>query len=296
MAKAACAVLFVATAIAPPGLADVLVTTSGSRYEGQVVDQGDSYLVRRPNGGKITFPKSMVKEVIKSDTPTTQPSGKKAEKLLAPLREKVISVKRDVLEAMKADQEAQKQEIDQSVSAEDQAAIKYAEQYLQIVRQLVAKLGQPAGLETPGLTNARVIAVRTSLKKSDGSTEDIVVTPQNAKNAVAAAEKRLSAARARAKGNARKKLRSAHQARTKSYQGLVRQVAEVENSLRAAKQAIAPVADDPVKAKAELAKWQEQIEGSLKVVMKGLADARAGKVGQPAATTQPSGGGPATRS
>jgi len=57
-------------AVAPAGArADSLITLSGSRYEGEVADQGNAYLLTQPNGAKMTFPKTLVREVIKGGTP-----------------------------------------------------------------------------------------------------------------------------------------------------------------------------------------------------------------------------------
>lgn len=58
--------LVVAVLWAQVVLGDVLVTRSGKRWEGKVTVNGDSYVLERPGGGKLTFPKIMVKEVIKS--------------------------------------------------------------------------------------------------------------------------------------------------------------------------------------------------------------------------------------
>jgi len=44
--------------------ADVLITHSGSRYEGKVTDKGDFYVLTMAGGGEMSFPKSMVREVI----------------------------------------------------------------------------------------------------------------------------------------------------------------------------------------------------------------------------------------
>ncbi len=50
---------------------DVLVTTSGTEYEGQVTQDGDTYILVKANGSRITFPKSVIAEV--RQTPTTAP-------------------------------------------------------------------------------------------------------------------------------------------------------------------------------------------------------------------------------
>jgi hypothetical protein len=46
--------------------ADILITTSGGRWEGEVVEDTDSYVVVKPDGSKMSFSKSMVSRVIKS--------------------------------------------------------------------------------------------------------------------------------------------------------------------------------------------------------------------------------------
>jgi hypothetical protein len=47
------------------GLADVLTTKSGGQYEGTVTNDGDGYVLVRPDGGRMTFPKEMVASVEK---------------------------------------------------------------------------------------------------------------------------------------------------------------------------------------------------------------------------------------
>lgn len=47
--------------------ADVLITRSGSRYEGKVTDKGGFYVLTTAAGGEMSFPKSMVKEVIRPE-------------------------------------------------------------------------------------------------------------------------------------------------------------------------------------------------------------------------------------
>lgn len=46
--------------------ADVLVLKSGRRYEGKVVEQGDTYVLTKPGGGRMALPKSIVAKVILS--------------------------------------------------------------------------------------------------------------------------------------------------------------------------------------------------------------------------------------
>ena len=46
--------------------AGVLITKSGSRYTGKITEQDDSYILTKTSGGKMTFPKNMVKKVITS--------------------------------------------------------------------------------------------------------------------------------------------------------------------------------------------------------------------------------------
>jgi len=45
---------------------DVLVTKSGSRYEGTITQEADGYVLVTPGGGRMVFPKSMVQQIIRS--------------------------------------------------------------------------------------------------------------------------------------------------------------------------------------------------------------------------------------
>ena len=66
-------VLFLLSEFAcPHALGDVLITKSGAKYEGKVVDQGASYVLTKSSGGKMTFPKNMVLEVIRNDQLRTE--------------------------------------------------------------------------------------------------------------------------------------------------------------------------------------------------------------------------------
>jgi len=50
---------------------DVVVTKTGSRYEGKVEQEGDFYVLTKPGGGKIRLPRSTIKEFIKAPPPGT---------------------------------------------------------------------------------------------------------------------------------------------------------------------------------------------------------------------------------
>lgn len=53
--------------------ADVLVLKSGVRYQGEVVDDGENYIVVLPGGARLPFPKDLVATVIKGGLP--KPKG-----------------------------------------------------------------------------------------------------------------------------------------------------------------------------------------------------------------------------
>ncbi|HOD81273.1 MAG: hypothetical protein BWX88_00377 [Planctomycetes bacterium ADurb.Bin126] len=76
MATTAWLILFLAAATVQ---ADVLVTRTGTEYEGQVVERGDNYELTRPDGKKMTFPKAAVREVqrreLASPAEKTPPAG-----------------------------------------------------------------------------------------------------------------------------------------------------------------------------------------------------------------------------
>lgn len=74
--------LGVATLMLSAALGDTLITKSGSKYKGTVIKDGDNYILIKPSGGRMTFPGSMVREVIKdalptSKTPATKPASKR---------------------------------------------------------------------------------------------------------------------------------------------------------------------------------------------------------------------------
>jgi hypothetical protein len=72
--------LVVAALVSVPAFADVLVTKSGAKYEGTVTDEGDNYVLVGANGAVMTWPKGVVKEVIKGQglTPRTSPATRDA--------------------------------------------------------------------------------------------------------------------------------------------------------------------------------------------------------------------------
>ena len=45
-------------------LADVLVTKSGSRWSGEIIDEGTSYRIVKPGGSQMSFPKDIVREIL----------------------------------------------------------------------------------------------------------------------------------------------------------------------------------------------------------------------------------------
>lgn len=56
--------------------ADIVVTTSGARYEGSVTKEGDRYIIIMADGGRMALPVSMVTEVIEQEgTPEISPEA-----------------------------------------------------------------------------------------------------------------------------------------------------------------------------------------------------------------------------
>ena len=48
---------------------DIIVTKTGSRYEGKATEEGDFHVLPAPVGRKMRFVRITVKEVIKSSSP-----------------------------------------------------------------------------------------------------------------------------------------------------------------------------------------------------------------------------------
>ena len=62
LAAAFCLVLI---SLASTVLADALITKAGNKLEGTVIDDGTFWLLIRPNGSKMKFPKSVIRQVTK---------------------------------------------------------------------------------------------------------------------------------------------------------------------------------------------------------------------------------------
>jgi len=57
--------------------ADTIVMPSGTRFEGRVEEAGDKYILHTPTGGRMTFPKAAVKEVVHSVSGVAPPASPK---------------------------------------------------------------------------------------------------------------------------------------------------------------------------------------------------------------------------
>jgi len=258
-------------------LADVLVTKSGSRYKGTVVDKGDSYLLIKPSGGRITLAKSMVREVIKdpaggkpTDPPAPKP-GTKVRDALQPLRTKVLVSRQALGKAIAETRARHKQELADAVSAEDQKAIRDAEEHLELIRDLASGLGKRGpGPPTPGIRNEVAIAASVEIKMPDGTTKMIMITPRNKASQVSKAQSMVFAARRLARAKAAKKVSTRHRKELSELQALYAGLTKADARLRAAAAAIAPVQNDPEKLEAEVKKCAKQLDESLAAVAKDL--------------------------
>jgi len=85
-------------------LGDILITKSGSKYEGNVTRDGSSYILRRAGGGKMTFPAGMVREVIRKDLPTKPVAPKATPEVraaVAALTAKLEEARKELADARK---------------------------------------------------------------------------------------------------------------------------------------------------------------------------------------------------
>ena len=258
-------------------IADVLVTKSGSRYKGTVVDKGDSYLLIKPSGGKMTLPKSMVREVIKEAGSGASTGGAGAKvgaevrQALQPLRAKILASKQAIGKAVKEAVARHKQECADAISPGDQKAISDAEEHLKLIRSLAAGLGKrPPGPPTPGIRNEVAVASSVEIKMPDGTIKTIFITPRNKASVVSKAQAMVFAAGRRAQTNAAKKLGPRHRKELAKYQALRAKLAKAESRLKAAAAAMAPVQNDAEKVAAGVQKCAKQLDESLTTIAKEL--------------------------
>ncbi len=99
--------LLLAAGLAVTAAADVLVTKGGSKYEGKVTKKGSTYTVEKYEGGTLTLPASMVREVIAKAAPEGGAEGAgEAEKPDPRAAAAIRSLNAEVAAARKAIREA----------------------------------------------------------------------------------------------------------------------------------------------------------------------------------------------
>lgn len=260
-------------------IADVLVTKSGSRYKGTVVDKGDSYQLIKPSGGKMTIPKSMVREVVKEAGSGASTGGAGAKlgaevrQALQPLRAKILASKQAIGKAIKETVARHKQECADAISPEDQKAVSDAEEHLKLIRSLAAKVGKRSpGPRTPGIRNEVVVATSVETQMPDGTTKTIFIDRKNKASEVSKAQAMVSAARRRCQANVAKKVGPRHRKELAKYQALFAKLAKAELRLKAAAVAMAPVQNDAEKVAAAVQKCAKQLDESLTNIAKELKD------------------------
>lgn len=231
---------------------DVLVTNGGSRYEGTVTDNGDSYTLVKANGGKITLPKVVVREVIKTGDapakPAVKPGG--ASSRVAPavklLSQKVLAAARTVGAGMRELKARHAEERKKAQGAPDPDTIKQAAKKVGLIKQGIAAMkraGSPAvgvfGADGKGVQVTRRTA-RQQLREAEGELAEAKAGPPLPPELLARQKEELDA-------------NAALQKRVALARGMVSKCA---SALRAA-------GDDSAAFDRELAKWRAEIDRSL---------------------------------
>jgi len=80
--------------------ADIVVTTSGARYEGSVTKEGDRYIIITADGGRMALPASMVTEVIEQEgTPEISPeAAARAKRAVSQMRGELAAAARALVQ------------------------------------------------------------------------------------------------------------------------------------------------------------------------------------------------------
>lgn len=274
--------------------ADVLVTKDGSRFQGKVIEQGDSYLLVKPDGRKMTFPKEKVEEVIKQqiapDEESQAPKRSKADEVLRPLKLKLISVRKDLNAVIRGAKVRQQRERKAPV---DDFKVLVAEKRLELVQEIIAAMreyGMGPGSELTevkrGGLSGETIETRIIVDEWGKVTAESSVHSRNdhrwrivrVETGLPAVERSLAdAERAlkRALGPPDKVL-DRHKRELREYDELKRMFSKTQLQLRRARRALEPIAEKPDLLKAEKAKWEKAINESIEKIHDALVKVRRG--------------------
>jgi len=227
---------------------DIVVTKSGSKYEGALTEDGDNYVLTTSSGGKMFFPKSMVKEIVREQM-SPEKTARRAKagdafRSFASLSEKLKAATRE-LSAMEVRMRARQQgELDR---VRDPLKVAEAETRIAVVQRLM-KTGAIRGEET--------IVLRDEGGRQQ--TVSVSYTRENAKGLLADAEKALRDAKAVPAEFAAEQDKES--AACKAAKGLLDRA---DQMVRGTIEALIPVADDAEALKHAVGKRRAEIEGML---------------------------------
>jgi hypothetical protein len=241
---------------------DVLVTKGGTRYEGTVTEQGDNYVLTKPDGGTMTLPKSMVREVVRGTEAETRPASSPAQgetKAFADrLRGKVLEAARDTTLARTQAKKRQDQERIAATPKPDPAVIKEAAWKLAKTKELIAQMMKEG---SQGITYF------------DAQGKLVVgVTRATAKQDLEAAEQALR--NAQKGGDVPPELLARHEEETKAYAELEKSVHGMHRVVNDAEQAVTAAKSDPEKLKEQTARWEKQVGEAVDGIRAELARIR----------------------
>ena len=279
-----------------PALGDALITNSGKRFEGTVIDEGDHYVLVLAGGGKMQFAKGSVREVIKDET---APDSELCE-FLQTLRARSHSAGEELRVALRDLEARQKEEREDWL---DPGAIAAAEFRLKWVSQRIDEMKRsgaggvlgwvhaerPAGQADWVEGTSQVTFSRDGDCEHAGSSLDLdygrnslalhvllCATRDTAPEILRKAEKALKEAKTVPKEVIRQQ-----EQQLRAYAELRKQASKLRLLVRDADRALRRVSDKPESLKAEVEKWDKAVLNARDRFLRALADAE-GQRGGPA--------------
>jgi predicted transcriptional regulator len=150
-------------------IADVLVTRSGGRWEGKVTESGTDYVLVRPDGSKMSFPKDVVKEVVIEGQSAARQSGvagtSAADEAIKGMRGKLIQARGSLNEAIV---KAKQRHADERKIPKDGSEVVLAQVRLEKVQKMASEIKRTGAkrmkesIEVTYMGQKRMLDVETS--------------------------------------------------------------------------------------------------------------------------------------
>jgi len=237
--------------VTPMAIADVIVLKNGGQLKGKVAEQGENYLLVRPDGSRMTIPKTIVKEFTQSEDGAEAPPAKAAvETVREALKgsfERVQAIRKVVSQSLEqciGEERARFEEVWQDYAdRKDLEAVKQSQSSLDLLKLAIKELGK--------MTRS---PADVTLTTPDGQKKRFVVSPSNKQAVLERFTKYVRDAQSRAEANARRNMMVKGDLKADAqYRGLLEKIDKVERALELAVKEAARLHKDEPAVKTKLA-------------------------------------------